>query len=92
MLHYIKQVLPLKNFHLHVTFKNGEAKVFNARPYLSGPIFAALHDPRYFEQVKVDPISGSIFWPNGADFCPDFVHSLPETKLQIAPELDAVAA
>ncbi len=92
MLHYIRKVVPLENFLLQITFKNGEVKIFDAKPHLAGAIFAPLHDPHNFAQVKVDAISGAIFWPNGADFCPDFVHSLPEAELQIAPELDAVAA
>lgn len=92
MLHYIRRAEPLENFLLEVTFKNGETKVFDAKPYLNGPIFVPLHDPRYFEQVAVDPVSGSIYWPNGADFCPDFVYSLPEVKPQFKAETEDVAA
>lgn len=92
MLHYIKKVTSLENFYLHVVFRNGETKIFDAQPYLTGPIFEPLLNPFYFEQVQADPISGAIFWPNGADFCPDFVHSLSEAHFQNASALAAATA
>jgi len=79
-MHYIEDVIPLGNFHLKVTFRGGEVKVFNAKPYLTGPIFEPVNDPDYFAHVDVDEIAGSIFWPNGADFCPDFVYALPDAE------------
>jgi hypothetical protein len=74
MLHRIEAVIPLPDFRLKVIFKGGEVRIFNARPYLTGPIFAPVTQPDYFVQVDVDEIAGSIFWPNGADCCPEFVY------------------
>lgn len=90
MPHYIKDVTPLENFCLKVAFRNGEIRVFDAMPYLNGPIFEPLHDPKYFSLVAVDDISGSIFWPNGADFCPDFVYSLPDVSIKEAATVKMV--
>lgn len=34
-------------------------------------MFAPLSDPAFFAQVRVDPESGTIAWPNGVDFAPE---------------------
>lgn len=38
-------------------------------------IFAPLHDPQHFAQVRVDPELGTIVWPNGADLDPDVLYA-----------------
>ena len=38
-------------------------------------IFAALEDPAFFSQVRVDEDAGTIVWPNGADLDPLVLHS-----------------
>lgn len=38
-------------------------------------VFEALQDPDFFAQVRVDPESGTIVWPNGADLDPLVLHS-----------------
>ncbi len=86
MLHRIEAVIPLPDLHLKVIFKGGEVRIFNARPYLTGPIFAPVTQPDYFVHVDVDEIAGSIFWPNGADCCPEFVYEMSEPE---CPDLSA---
>jgi len=79
MLHRIESVIPLEDFRLKVIFRGGEVNVFNAKSHLFGPIFAPVTQPDYFAHVDVDEIAGSIYWPNGADFCPEFVYEMSET-------------
>jgi hypothetical protein len=38
-------------------------------------VFEPLSDPEFFSQVRVDPESGTIVWPNGADLDPLVLHS-----------------
>lgn len=38
-------------------------------------VFEPLRDPEFFAQVRVDPESGTIVWPNGADLDPLVLHS-----------------
>jgi hypothetical protein len=45
---------------------------------LAGQIFGPLADPRVFEQVRLDEESGTLVWPNGADFDPATLHDWPE--------------
>ena len=35
-----------------------------------------LRDPAYFASVTLDPICGTVVWPNGADFAPEALHDL----------------
>jgi hypothetical protein len=39
-----------------------------------GTVFAPLDDPPYFAQVRVDPESRTVAWPNGLDLDPAVLH------------------
>lgn len=39
-----------------------------------GTVFEELEDPNFFEQVRVDPHSGTIVWPNDVDLDPSVLH------------------
>lgn len=59
---------------LNLTFNNGSHKVVDARPLLTGPIFEPLLDPTYFALAKLDPVCGTVVWPNGADIAPEALY------------------
>jgi Protein of unknown function (DUF2442) len=61
---------------LRLTFNDGSSKRINVRPLLDGTIFEPLQDPAYFAKVTLDPICGTVVWPNGADFAPEALHEL----------------
>lgn len=44
---------------------------------LDGEVFEPLQDPGYFARFEVD---GTLTWPNGADFAPEFLHDLVAEK------------
>jgi len=58
---------------LKITFSDGLIKVIDVSPFLGEGISAALNDPIFFDQVSLDE-GGGIYWPNGYDFCPNFLH------------------
>jgi Protein of unknown function (DUF2442) len=62
--------------HLRVLFSDGVQKKINLAPLLSGPIFEPLRDQAYFALAKLDPVCGTVVWPNGADFAPEALHEL----------------
>jgi hypothetical protein len=37
-------------------------------------VFAALRDPEFFAQVRVEPAAGTIAWPNQVDLDPDVLY------------------
>jgi hypothetical protein len=69
---------------VRLKFRDGVRKRVNLLPLLKGPIFRALHDPDYFGQVLLDPVAGTIVWPNGADIAPETLYSMPE-EVELLP-------
>ena len=53
---------------LRLAFSDGTTKKVNVRPLLEGTVFEPLQDPSYFATVTLDPVCGTVVWPNGADF------------------------
>jgi hypothetical protein len=58
-------------YRLRLTFADGTVGEvdFGGREWRG--VFEQLRDPAYFAQVAVDPESGTIAWPNGADMAPE---------------------
>jgi len=71
-------VQPQNNFILRIRFADGMTKHIDVRPFIGDGISAQLADQEYFQRVAIDE-GGGIFWPNGYDFCPEFLHEdVPE--------------
>ena len=64
----------LRDFTLWVKFEDGTEGEIDLSDELYGPIFEPLRDLNYFKQVRVDSELGTIAWPNGADFAPEFLY------------------
>lgn len=62
---------------LRLEFSDGLRKSVNVLPLLRGPIFEPLLNPVYFGRVLLDPVAGTVVWPNGADLAPEALHDLP---------------
>ncbi|WP_027719153.1 DUF2442 domain-containing protein [Desulfovirgula thermocuniculi] len=88
VLHEVRSAYPVAPYYLILEFENGEYRVANLLPFLKGPIFEPLKDPAFFRQVKADPDTRTVVWPNGADICPDvlYANSVP---LKLPEELGA---
>ncbi len=76
---------------LRVTFNDGSTKRVDVRPLLVGPVFLPLRRPEYFARVSLDPLAGTVVWPNGADFAPEALHELPDKGDDTAPRRAAMA-
>ncbi len=72
------EVTPLDNYKLSVKFDNGERKIFDVKPYISGAWYGELNNPSYFKSVTVDGFT--VVWPNGQDICPDDLYYLGATN------------
>ena len=68
----IKEVKPLDNYLLHLTFENGEKRLFDLKPFLDFGIFRELKDLRLFKTVRTS--FDSIEWDNEADFDPEILY------------------
>ncbi len=65
-------------YRLELSFNDGTTGEldFRGRVVGRGGVFVPLESLTFFSQVAVDPEAGTIFWPNGVDFCPDVLYSL----------------
>ena len=77
----IIEVKSLEDFLLVLKFSDGETKEINFKPLIGEGISAQLLDKEYFKKVAIDN-GGGIEWPNGMDFCPNFLKDyVPTTNL-----------
>ncbi len=74
----VTSVEVMDDFRVRLAFSDGFIVERDLEPYLVGPVFEPVRDPRYFARAKVDPISGTVVWPNGADLAPETLrHGYP---------------
>lgn len=60
---------------VRLRFSDRTERIVDLAPLLWGPAFEAIaEDDELFAQVEVDPETGTIAWPNGADLDPDVLH------------------
>lgn len=59
---------------LRVTFDDGLVRELDFDELLRGGVFTELEDPAQFSQAGVDPVAGTVCWPNGIDLDPDVLH------------------
>ncbi len=74
MFLHVMHVLHLKNYQLQLEFNDGKVKELDLKDELYGEIFEPLKDIELFKKVYVNPDTGTIEWPNGADFAPEFLY------------------
>ncbi len=60
------------NYKLWMKFNDGEAKIVDFKDIIGKGISAKLLDVNYFKLARIDN-GGGIEWPNGFDFCPNYL-------------------
>ena len=81
LLHIINVSVPM-NHHLDLTFSDGDRRIVDVRPLLTGSVFRPLLDPDKFACVTIDPICKTVTWECGADLAPEALRSLAPIQLQ----------
>ena len=62
----------LRDYLLELVFADGHQKVVDINPFIRDGLSYALADLSYFQNVKIES-GGGIYWPNGYDFCPNYL-------------------
>lgn len=73
LLFAITDVEYLGEYRLKLTFNNGETRVSDLEPYLTGEVFGPLRDRHEFIQFG---LTDTIEWANGADLAPEFLYDI----------------
>ena len=64
----------VRDYTVWLKFEDGVEGEVDLSGELHGPVFEPLRDPEYFRRFALSPDLGTISWPNGADFAPEFLH------------------
>jgi hypothetical protein len=74
MFVHVAEAKYVEGYRIWVRFTDGLSGEIDLAGELDGEVFEPLKDPRMFASFKVDDLSGTLVWPNGADFAPEFLH------------------
>lgn len=74
---------------LQLSFSDGLAGEVDVLDRMRGPVFEQARTSSGFTAVSVDPESGTVVWPGGADLAPDTLYQRVSTGLW--PEQSAAA-
>ncbi len=80
MLHDVVEARYVTGYRLHLRFDDGvEGEVDLATVIRFDGVFAPLVDVGRFAEVRVNPDTGTIEWPNGADVAPEALYDALHT-------------
>lgn len=75
----VRNIEILKNYNIKIEFNDGFKSIINFKPYIGKGISKPLLNKNYFKKVKKES-GGGITWPNGYDFCPDFLRQISKNN------------
>jgi Protein of unknown function (DUF2442) len=75
----ITDVAVVRHGVLRITFADGLKGEVDVLDRMWGPVFEEARTPEGFEKVAVDPESGTVVWPGGADLAPDTLYERVRT-------------
>lgn len=68
---------------IRIRFSDGKTKTIDLKEHLWGEVFEPLKDIDYFRKFKLNHFT--LEWENGADFAPEFLYHLGESKVSKKP-------
>lgn len=78
MIPQIAAVRVQPKYRLLLEYENGEARLFDATPYLDRGVFTRLKEPKLFAQARIE--FGTVTWPGELDIAPEtlYLRSQPQ--------------
>ena len=81
MFLHVIEVKYLQDYSLFLKFNDGSEGELTLEKNLWGKAFEPLKNKKHFQKVRLDKEIGTISWPNGADFAPEFLKNNLDTQL-----------
>ena len=81
----VTEVRVIGPYSLEVVFSDGIHRIVDLERELYGEVFEPLRDPGFFAKASLDPDIGTVVWPNGADFSPEFLYQAARTSTPRRP-------
>jgi len=75
----ITAVTVVRHGVLRLTFADGLSAELDVLARMRGPVFAQARTRAGFGEVAVDPETGTVVWPGGADLAPDTLYARART-------------
>jgi hypothetical protein len=75
----ITEAVVLRHGVLALTFADGLGGEVDVLDRMRGPVFGDARTPEGFAKVAVDPETGTVVWPGGADLAPDTLYERVRT-------------
>ena len=91
MLPKLREAKYQADYRVWLKFADGTEGEVDLEQELWGDMFEPLRDKARFAQFALDEELGTIVWPNGADFAPEFLYQRlrPDYVLKPAPKSGA---
>jgi hypothetical protein len=83
MFLHVTDVEVSDGYTLSLRFNNGESRTVDLEPELYGEVFEPLRDKSFFAHARVNEETGTVEWPNGADFAPEFLYEAGEQSTAV---------
>jgi hypothetical protein len=71
----VVEIIHKGGYTLWIRFDDGESTIIDFTDLIGEGISSPLLDVEYFKRVSIDN-GGGIEWPNGFDFCPNYLKEL----------------
>ncbi len=75
----VTEIKVLDNYRIWIKFKDGFSKELDFYQFIGNGISKKLKDKDYFKLADIES-GGGITWPNGYDFCPNYLREFAETS------------
>ncbi len=72
----ITDVKPLDGYKLLLLYDNGEKRIFDVKPYISGSWYGQLKDETFFHTAHIS--NSTVEWAGGQDIAPHELYELSE--------------
>ena len=77
----ITEATVIRHGVLRLRFADGMSGEVEVLDRMRGPVFEHARTPEGFAEVTVDPETGTVVWPGGADLAPDTLYERVRTGL-----------